>query len=122
MVLLQIARPTSVLTSLLFFFKVLRTTQTLKMPTIISLVAFTVLAEVLRRCCMAIILAFTGPLSKIPGPLINKFSILPWLYQCLTGNMINVAPGYFEKYGDIVRIGTIPLSNLRPSSNHGSSK
>jgi hypothetical protein len=63
------------------------------------------LAELLRRFVSALILAFTGPLSKIPGPLLWKLTPLPWLYECLTGNMMNVAPGLFEKYGDVVRVG-----------------
>ena len=61
--------------------------------------------SLLRRFISALLLAFTGPLSKIPGPLLWKLTPLPWLYECLTGNMMNVAPGLFEEYGDVVRVG-----------------
>jgi len=75
------------------------------MHTVISLILLAAAAEALRRCWMVFISAFTGPLSKIPGPFLNKITVLPWLYECVTGNMMNLTPGYFEKYGDIVRIG-----------------
>jgi hypothetical protein len=71
----------------------------------LSILLYLGLAELLRRFISALILAFTGPLSKIPGPLLWKLTPLPWLYECLTGNMMNVAPGLFEKYGDVVRVG-----------------
>jgi hypothetical protein len=76
------------------------------------------LAELLRRFVSALILAFTGPLSKIPGPLLWKLTPLPWLYECLTGNMMNVAPGLFEKYGDVVRVGKY-LNWYREASESG---
>jgi hypothetical protein len=76
-----------------------------KMNSYISILLYLGLAELLRRFVSALILAFTGPLSKIPGPLLWKLTPLPWLYECLTGNMMNVAPGLFEEYGDVVRVG-----------------
>lgn len=63
------------------------------------------LAEVLRRCCMVLLKAFTGPMSKIPGPWLWKFSALPWMRVVLQGNQINVSPKLFATYGDVVRIG-----------------
>jgi hypothetical protein len=74
----------------------------------LSILLYLGLAELLRRFISALILAFTGPLSRIPGPLLWKLTPLPWLYECLTGNMMNVAPGLFEKYGDVVRVGNYP--------------
>jgi hypothetical protein len=72
---------------------------------LLSVILVAATAEIIRRCCMAFITAFTGPMSKIPGPLISKLTAAPWQYQCLRGNMMNITPAYFEKYGDIVRIG-----------------
>lgn len=74
------------------------------MYTIISLLLFAAVAEFLRRCCMVLLTAFTGPLAKIPGPLIYKLSSLPWVVENITGNQMNVGPGLFKKYGDIVRV------------------
>ncbi|KUJ06610.1 cytochrome P450 [Mollisia scopiformis] len=62
-------------------------------------------AELLRRCYSVVICAFTGPLSKIPGPFLNKFTPIPWGIQNLTGNSMNVAPKMFAKYGDVIRVG-----------------
>jgi hypothetical protein len=87
-----------------------------KMNIYISILLYLGLAELLRRFVSTLILAFTGPLSKIPGPLLWKLTPLPWLYECLTGNMMNVAPGLFEKYGDVVRVGKLlNLKILLPS-------
>ena len=74
------------------------------MYSFVSLVLFVAIAEILRRCCMALMAAFTGPLAKIPGPLIYKLTPLPWVIENVTGNTMNVAPKLFEKYGDIVRV------------------
>ncbi|KAE8448885.1 hypothetical protein EG329_008681 [Mollisiaceae sp. DMI_Dod_QoI] len=49
--------------------------------------------------------AFTGPLSKIPGPLLNKLSPIPWAIENLTGNAMNLVPKLFEKYGEVIRVG-----------------
>jgi hypothetical protein len=73
-----------------------------------TLLAYLALAEVFRRCCIALIAAFTGPLSKVPGPFLMKLSKWPWAIQSITGEKMNVAPNLFEKYGDIVRIGELP--------------
>jgi hypothetical protein len=87
-----------------------------KMNTYLSILLCLGLAELLRRFILALFIAFTGPLSKIPGPLLWKLTPLPWLYECLAGNMMNVAPGLFEKYGDVVRVGKyINLKILLPS-------
>lgn len=60
---------------------------------------------------MAIVCALTGPLSKIPGPFLNRFSTIPWAIDNLTGNSMNVAPKMFEKYGDVVRVGMLPAED-----------
>jgi hypothetical protein len=71
----------------------------------VALLFYLGLAELFRRCCMALIAAFTGPLSKVPGPFLMKLSIWPWAVQTITGNQMNVAPKLFKKYGDTVRVG-----------------
>lgn len=70
-----------------------------------TLLLYALAAELFRRCCLILLTAFTGPLSKIPGPLIGKFTSWPWIIQCVKGNQMNLGPGLFEKYGDVVRVG-----------------
>ncbi|CZT12574.1 hypothetical protein WAI453_005583 [Rhynchosporium graminicola] len=70
-----------------------------------SLVLWLVAAELLRRVVLALKLAFTGPLSKIPGPILNAITPLPWMIEQITGNAMNSLPGMFERYGDVVRTG-----------------
>ncbi len=71
----------------------------------ISTLLYLGLAELLRRCCIVLITAFTGPLSKVPGPVSMKLTALPWIIESIKGNTMNVAPKLFEKYGNVVRIG-----------------
>jgi hypothetical protein len=75
------------------------------MYSITTIIAYALAAEVLRRCCLIFLTAFTGPLSKIPGPMIGKFTFWPWIIQCVKGNQMNIGPGLFKKYGDVVRVG-----------------
>jgi len=77
------------------------------MYSLISLICFAATAEVIRRCVMILLNALTGPLSKIPGPFIYKFTRWPWVYQNITGNQMNVAPELFERYGDVVRVSKL---------------
>ncbi|KAF4633573.1 hypothetical protein G7Y89_g4555 [Cudoniella acicularis] len=37
--------------------------------------------------------------------MIGKFTSWPWIIQCIKGNQMNIGPGLFKKYGDIVRVG-----------------
>jgi len=75
------------------------------MYSIVTFLIYAVAAELFRRCCFIFLVAFTGPLSKIPGPVIGKFTSWPWIIQCIKGNQMNVGPTLFKKYGDIVRVG-----------------
>jgi hypothetical protein len=75
-----------------------------KMYTYTTLITYAILAELFRRCCLILLTAFTGPLSKVPGPLINKLTVFPWLYQVVIGNQLNIGPPLFKKYGPVVRI------------------
>ncbi|KAG0647760.1 Cytochrome P450 monooxygenase FUS8 [Hyphodiscus hymeniophilus] len=70
-----------------------------------TVLLYLVLAEVLRRCCKMLLTALTGPLAKVPGPWLLKFTLLPWRKVILQGNQVNVTPKLFAKYGDVVRIG-----------------
>lgn len=63
--------------------------------------------ELCRRCCLVLLVAFTGPISKVPGPLLMKFSTLPWVIENIRGNTMNAAPKLFQKYGDAVRVGKL---------------
>jgi hypothetical protein len=80
--------------------------QEFKMYSIITVIPYILLVEILRRCYLALIAAFTGPLSKIPGPFLNKLTPIPWLINPnLRGTHSNIVPDLFKKYGDIVRVG-----------------
>ncbi|KAE9378887.1 cytochrome P450 [Stipitochalara longipes BDJ] len=70
----------------------------------LAIVLYLGLAETLRRCLLIIISAFTGPLSKLPGPFLSKFTRLPWTFETITGKHMNTANSLFQKYGDIVRV------------------
>ncbi|KAJ9656959.1 hypothetical protein H2201_008362 [Coniosporium apollinis] len=48
--------------------------------------------------------AFTGPLSKIPGPLICRFSNLPLKLATLQGSRVFFVDELHQKYGTCVRI------------------
>jgi len=63
-------------------------------------------AEVLRRCYLVLLYAFTGPLSKVPGPFLSKFTKLPWAIELIKGTHLNTIGPLFEKYNtEILRIG-----------------
>jgi hypothetical protein len=70
----------------------------------IVLVVYLLLADLSRRCVLALIGAFTGPLSKVPGPLMYKLTPIPWLIDTISGNSMHVGPVLFKKYGDVVRV------------------
>lgn len=69
------------------------------------LLLYTVLAELARRLVLTIIHAYTGPLSKIPGPAINKLTPIFWRLRLASGDFYYELPKLFEKYGDTVRVG-----------------
>ncbi|KAH7408064.1 cytochrome P450 [Cadophora sp. MPI-SDFR-AT-0126] len=75
------------------------------MNTYVSLLLWLAAAELLRRLVLALKLAFTGPLSKIPGPKLWSMTSLPWMIENITGNCMNTLPGLLDKYGDVVRVG-----------------
>src|ERR1700712_5485129 len=85
------------------------------MYTVTTLLLYALAAEIFRRCFLVLLAAFTGPLSKIPGPVVGKFTSWPWIIQCVMGNQMNIGPGYFEKYGDVVRVGEHHFLQSRPS-------
>jgi hypothetical protein len=75
----------------------------------VSVLIWLGVAEVLRRFILSLLCAFTGPLSKVPGPFINKLTGIPWIIENITGNVMNLVPEYHRKYGDVVRIGVCIL-------------
>ncbi|KAH7410702.1 cytochrome P450 [Cadophora sp. MPI-SDFR-AT-0126] len=68
------------------------------------LLLYTVLAEFARRIILTLILAYTGPLSKVPGPAWNKLTLVIWQMRLTSGDFYYELPKLFEKYGDTVRI------------------
>ncbi|PQE07519.1 cytochrome P450 protein [Rutstroemia sp. NJR-2017a BBW] len=75
-----------------------------------SLILLFITAEIIRRFCLSLYVAFTGPLAKVPGPLLWKLSKRIWHYHMVRGTSITVSAKLFEKYGDCVRIGMYFLS------------
>jgi len=75
-------------------------------------------AEALRRCILTILSAFTGPLSKVPGPLVSKFTRLPWTFETITGKHMNTTTKLLQKYGDVVRVGECAWSKYEEGSQN----
>jgi hypothetical protein len=75
------------------------------MDSYVTLLFYLGLAELVRRCSIVILRAFTGPLSKIPGPVFMKFTTLPWDIHTIKGDKMHVVPKLFKKYGDTIRVG-----------------
>ena len=71
----------------------------------LKLIVYALSAEVLRRFVLLLIGGFTGPLAKIPGPLVGKFTVIPWMIDAIQGEQMNKVPSLFETYGEIVRAG-----------------
>jgi hypothetical protein len=65
------------------------------------------IVECVRRLVLMLKFAYTGPLSKIPGPWWGKFSAVPWMISNVTGNSMNQIPGYFEKHRNVIRVGRL---------------
>lgn len=63
----------------------------------------------------AVWIGLTGPLSKVPGPWLNRFTAVPWKLTVITGKSGQMCIDYPKKYGEIVRIGMyhcLPLGNF----------
>jgi hypothetical protein len=71
------------------------------------LIFLAVVAELFRRLFKVLIVGFTGPLSKVPGPFWSKISPLPWRLAFLRGTAFLLARDLHQKYGDIVRAGQL---------------
>lgn len=69
------------------------------------LLLYTALAEVARRVVLSLITAYTGPLSKIPGPALSKLTPLFWRLKISSGDFYYLLPELFKKYGNTVRVG-----------------
>jgi hypothetical protein len=79
------------------------------METYLTFLLYLVLAEAVRRCCSTLLGAFTGPLAKVPGPFLSRFSKIPWAIELIKGNHLNSVGPLMEKYGNVVRIGKCHL-------------
>lgn len=79
------------------------------MATYLHLLLYAILAELIRRIVQILICAYTGPLSKIPGPAINKLTSVTWRLRLASGDFYYELPKLFEKYGDTVRVGELSL-------------
>lgn len=71
----------------------------------LQLGAIALVAELLRRCYVTLMFAFTGPMSKIPGPFLNKLSAAPHMLTMAKGNDFLYKEELHKIYGDIVRFG-----------------
>lgn len=49
--------------------------------------------------------AFFSPISKVPGPLVRKFTIIPHVYSLIAGKEPVTILELHQKYGPIVRFG-----------------
>jgi hypothetical protein len=78
------------------------------MVSFIILGLYVVGLEILRRFILTLVKAYTGPLSKIPGPFWNKFSIAPVVLQNMQSTQCRDShwrkDGVFGIYGPVVRI------------------
>jgi len=84
-----------------------------------KLILYALFAELFRRFVMMLIGGFTGPLAKIPGPLVGKFTALPWMINAFRGEAMNTVPELFEKYGEVVRTGeSLTLMTSRQRRTH----
>ncbi|KAJ5006173.1 UDP-glucuronosyltransferase 1-6 [Colletotrichum sp. SAR 10_66] len=61
----------------------------------------------------AVWVGLTGPLSKVPGPWLNRFTAVPWKLTVITGKSGQMCIDYPKKYGEIVRIApnVVMISN-----------
>ncbi|KAI8312585.1 Cytochrome P450 monooxygenase FUS8 [Colletotrichum sp. SAR11_59] len=61
----------------------------------------------------AVWIGLTGPLSKVPGPSLNRFTAVPWKLTVITGKSGQMCIDYPKKYGEIVRIApnVVMISN-----------
>ncbi|KAI8255441.1 UDP-glucuronosyltransferase 1-6 [Colletotrichum sp. SAR 10_98] len=61
----------------------------------------------------AVWIGLTGPLSKVPGPWLNRFTAVPWKLTVITGKSGQMCIDYPKKYGEIVRIApnVVMISN-----------
>jgi hypothetical protein len=77
------------------------------MASFVTLAAYILLAEILRRFLRTLWVAYTGPLSKIPGRWYMRLSVLPWASFAFRGVGMHKATELFDQYGDTVRIGRL---------------
>jgi hypothetical protein len=87
-------------------FLYLKRQPSLAMEPYLTILLGLVLAEFVRRCCFTLLHAFTGPLSKVPGPFLAKFTNIPWAIELIRGTHFTTVGPIFQKYdSDIIRVG-----------------
>ncbi|KAK1510254.1 hypothetical protein CABS01_07926 [Colletotrichum abscissum] len=72
--------------------------------TLLSACLFLILAYGALKVLKALWNGLTGPLAKIPGPWLNRFTALPWMVAVVRGKAFEKGINYNRKYGDIVRV------------------
>ena len=75
------------------------------MDSYFKILVYLVSAEVFRQFVMLLVRGFTGPLSKIPGPFLARFTPISWMIDSLLGEQMNTGEYLIKKYGEVVRIG-----------------
>lgn len=60
--------------------------------------------------------AYFHPLSRFPGPFLNRATRLAYIYQVLGGNIHHSVLAMHQKYGDIVRLAPDELSFSHPDA------
>lgn len=79
------------------------------MPSL-SYAGLAALAALLYSIAHAIYNLYFHPLSKFPGPLLHRASLLPFVYKALRGRLSTEMLALHERYGTVVRIAPNELA------------
>lgn len=82
------------------------------LKTLLSVCIVFILAYAISKVLKALWYGLTGPLAKIPGPWLNRFTALPWMAAVVRGKAFEQGINYNRKYGDIVRVGELSFASL----------
>ena len=80
----------------------------------LTILFYLVLAETLRRCCSTLLHTFTGPLSKILGPFLSKFTKTQWVVVLMKGIHLNSFGLLFQNTAMSVLASFSYLNGLEP--------
>lgn len=81
-----------------------------------SLTTWLFLAVVLGLLIRALYLHLSSPLSKVPGPLIARFSRWWLAYHGWRGDFHRLLTRLHEQYGEVVRIGPDEVITISPDA------